>query len=110
MYYSGMPKGVLVEAAEGQAFDIDSAEDDIKQTSPQSYLVDASELYHIAKYMRFELRKVKNQMPKVPSSSDLMTDQVSIPSVVYNLLHWVIAEEAGDDDVIHERISSKSDV
>ena len=59
MYYTGIPKGTLVETAEKQDPDTDfsAAGDEAKSKSDELDTVNTSDLYHVAKYLRSALNK-----------------------------------------------------
>ena len=110
VYYTGIPKGTLVEAAETQDPDTDLSGDEAKSKSDELDTVNTSDLYHVAKYLRSALKKTDSQMPEAPSALDLTTEKISLPTVVYNFLLWLIAEETEHDDITCQPVTTKRDI
>ena len=58
------------------------------------------ELYHVAKYLCMEMKKVKCKMPNPPSANDLTTDHIQIPNAVYNFLDLMLSSEEPEQDSV----------
>ena len=99
MFCSQVPKGQIVEAGIRQTPDLLGTSDDKYQEEPTNpNRVNIPELYHTAKYIRMELKKVANQMPQPPSASDLTCDQINLPCLVYNFLVWLLSSDEYDNE------------
>ena len=49
-------------------------------------------------------------MPEAPFALDLTTKKISLPTVVYNFLLWLIAEETEYDDITCQPVTTKPDI
>jgi hypothetical protein len=77
---------------------------------PVPETVDYSELFHSAKSLRTELKKIKSEMSEPPKASDLIADKIILPTMVFNFLAWVLTEDETLVDIDTEKISVRSDV
>ena len=68
------------------------------------------DLYHAAKYLRMELKGVKNRMSDPPSAEKLTLDEAQVPMAVYNFLVRVMSsKEVYDDEVTVDLKLRKTD-
>ena len=100
-----VPKGHYVEETmRDDANDYDESED----TAPTTFHY--SELFHTAKTLRTQLKKVKSQMSDPPEASDLTPDKIVLPTMVFNFLVWLLTEDETLIDINLDKIPVKSDI
>lgn len=87
IYCDEVPKGQIVECS---IANINNLEKEIPVTcSPQ----DENNVYHAAKTVRAALLNQEASMAWPPHSSDIKTENISVPNVAYNLLAWILSDE-----------------
>ena len=101
VFSSDIPKGQFVESTYNSD---DSDEDDnleMDHSNPAiSNQISQVELYHVAKYLREELKSISNRIPDAPTAEDLTHED--IPNSVLNFLMWVLS----DDDTMTQSSSA----
>ena len=59
-------------------------------------------MYHAAKTMRAALLSQELNIPWPPHSTTINEENISVPTVVYNLLAWILCEDGeGEDEKVN---------
>ena len=92
VYCDEVSKGQIVECGLNRSF-----ENDTFITEPEDVSL-KNHVYHAAKTVRAALLSQERNIPWPPYSTTINEENISVPTVVYNLLAWILSEDGERED------------
>ncbi len=99
VYCDEVSKGQIVECGLNR-----SSESEIFATEPGD-VPSKNHVYHVAKSVRAALLSQEPNMPWPPFSNNIEEENIMVPTVVYNLLAWILSDGGEGEEQKQEKVN-----